>query len=360
MKILLVVPSLRRGGAERVAAALSRAWSREHEVHVAVFNASGRAYPHGGMLLDLGLPPSRGRGRGARAVARFFQRVLRLRALLKEQRPDRVIGFMESACMPLLLAAEMSGDRGRLTVSLRGNPDHLEGFQKRFARIFYGRAARIAFPSGEAAARAAASLALPPAKVRVLRSPLDLRAIEAEAAEAVDPPPAPPYFFAAGRLVPGKDFERMLRLFARADTGGARLLIAGGGPERLRLEALRDALGLGARALFLGERENPFPYYRGAIALLMTSRHESFPMTLIEAFACGCPALAFDCDFGPREAVRDGENGFLAPFEDDRIFIERLERLASDSALRARMGAAARARANDFELARAAAAWLEP
>jgi glycosyltransferase involved in cell wall biosynthesis len=200
-------------------------------------------------------------------------------------------------------------------------------------------------------------LALPGEKVRVLRSPLDLRSIEAES--RAEGAPEVPYFFAAGRLVPGKDFERLLRLFARAETGGARLFIAGGGPERPRLEAVIAELGLGERARLLGAVANPFPYMKGALAFLMTSRHESFPMSLIEAFACGCPAIVFDCDFGPREAVRDGENGFLVPLEEDRLFIQRLERLASDPVLRARMSAAARERAADFELESAAAAWLD-
>jgi glycosyltransferase involved in cell wall biosynthesis len=358
MRILLVIPSLRRGGAERVAAALSRAWSRDHEVFVAVFNGAQQAYPHGGTRIDLALPASRGFLRPLRGAARMARRVFRLRALLAELRPDRVVGFLESAGMPLILAASLSGDAGKLTVSVRGNPDRMEGFQRLFARLFYARAARIAFPSRQAAARAAALLALPAAKVRVLRSPLDLRSLEAES--RAENAPEGPYFFAAGRLVPGKDFERLLRLFARAETGGARLFIAGGGPERPRLEAVIAELGLAERARLLGEVSNPFPFMRGALALLMTSRHESFPMTLIEAFACGCPAIAFDCDFGPREAVRDGENGYLIPLEDDRLFIERLERLAADPALRARLGAAARERAAGFELESAAAAWLEP
>jgi GalNAc-alpha-(1->4)-GalNAc-alpha-(1->3)-diNAcBac-PP-undecaprenol alpha-1,4-N-acetyl-D-galactosaminyltransferase len=358
MKILLVIPSLRRGGAERVASTLSRAWSRDHEVIVAVFNGAEPAYPHGGTRVDLGLPAARGSFRPLRGAARMARRVLCLRALLAAQSPDRVIGFMETAALPLVLAAALSGNLGKLTVSVRGNPDRMELFQRLLARLFYPRAARIAFPSRQAAARGAALLALPASKVRVLRSPLDARSPEADA--RAENAPEGPYFFAAGRLVPGKDFERLLRLFARAETGGARLFIAGGGPERPRLEAVIAELGLAGRARLLGELADPFPFMRGALALLMTSRHESFPMTLIEAFACGCPAIVFDCDFGPREAVRDGDNGYLIPLEEDRLFIERMEQLASDPALRARLGAAARERAADFEPESAAAAWLEP
>jgi GalNAc-alpha-(1->4)-GalNAc-alpha-(1->3)-diNAcBac-PP-undecaprenol alpha-1,4-N-acetyl-D-galactosaminyltransferase len=354
-KILLVVPSLRRGGAERVAAALTRAWSREHEVTLAVFNAAERAYVPGGTFVDLRAPAAR----GLRSAGRFLLRVRRLRALLRALRPDLVIGFMETANIPLLIAALTTGDQRRLTLSLRGNPEKMALIHRFFAFLFYRFAARRALPSQGAASAAAKTLGLRGGDVKVIRSPLDLEEIAARAAE---PPPGPPvdrYFFAAGRLVPGKDFARLLRIFAAAETGGARLVLAGGGPEREALEALVAALGLHDRVRLLGETDNPFAWMKGALAFLMTSRHEGFPMVLIEAFACACPVIAFDCDFGPREAVRDGENGFLVPMHEDGTFVERLERVAFDPELRARLGAAAAQAAQEYALHRAAARWLE-
>jgi len=67
-------------------------------------------------------------------------------------------------------------------------------------------------------------------------------------------------------------------------------------------------------------------------------------MSIIEAMLTGLPVVATDIR-GPREQVRNGETGFLVPPMTDAPLAEALTRLASDQALRARMGEAGRAMA---------------
>ena len=70
-KILVVISSLARGGAERVVSRLSQEWALKHSVTVAVFNAAGRAYLHGGTLVDLDLPSRGGSLRKMLPTLRF-------------------------------------------------------------------------------------------------------------------------------------------------------------------------------------------------------------------------------------------------------------------------------------------------
>lgn len=81
-------------------------------------------------------------------------------------------------------------------------------------------------------------------------------------------------------------------------------------------------------------------YTSGSI-FIMTSRFEGFGLVLIEAMQCGLPCVAFDCPYGPREIIQDGENGFLIPYEDDALFIEKLTYLMEHPEERERMGKAA-------------------
>jgi len=71
---------------------------------------------------------------------------------------------------------------------------------------------------------------------------------------------------------------------------------------------------------------------------------EGVPKTLLEAASCARPVVTTDMP-GCREALVDGVTGFLVPVDDDAAVADRLKRLASDPALRRRMGEAARAKA---------------
>jgi glycosyltransferase involved in cell wall biosynthesis len=352
MKILVVSASLRRGGTERVVSRLTAAWSRDHSVTLALFNAAERAYPHGGELLDLGVPAARGALRKLRAAIR---RTLLLRRLLVHSKPDRIFSFGESANLPLILAALLSSSRNKVTLSVSGNPDRMQAGHKLLGFLLYRWAGRIVAVSQGTAGRLAGGFA--GSRVRVLDSPLDLDEIT-DRSGFLPAPEAGRYFFAAGRLVPGKDFARLIRIFASCGLEDVRLVIAGGGPERQRLESIIRDHGLQDRVRLAGETDNPFAYMKNALAFLMASRHEGFPMVLIEALACGCPVVAFDCDFGPREVTEDGASGFIVPLHDDALFAARLSQLAGDPDLRQSMSGLALRRARDFELQKVADQWL--
>ena len=78
-------------------------------------------------------------------------------------------------------------------------------------------------------------------------------------------------------------------------------------------------------------------YLEGSI-FVMTSRFEGFGMVLIEAMTCGLPCIAFDCNHGPRDIIEDGKTGYLIPYEDDAMFIEKLSYLIEHPKERERMG----------------------
>lgn len=96
-------------------------------------------------------------------------------------------------------------------------------------------------------------------------------------------------------LVPVKDQALLFAAFRRIldELGEARLHVVGDGPLRGELEVLAGRLGLLPAVVFHGAKaHDALPaYYRGADLLLMSSRHESLGMVVLEAAACGCPAV---------------------------------------------------------------------
>jgi len=110
------------------------------------------------------------------------------------------------------------------------------------------------------------------------------------------------------------------------------------------MAAVLQAAGLGARLRLLGYREDVAVLLAAADIFTLPSHFEGLPMSVIEAMLAGLPVVATDIR-GPREQVADGETGLIVPPRAVAPLAAALARLAGDAALRARMGAAGRARA---------------
>jgi glycosyltransferase involved in cell wall biosynthesis len=146
------------------------------------------------------------------------------------------------------------------------------------------------------------------------------------------------------RLVRHKGHPELLTAMRHLD---AELWVVG---ERLAsdhgedLEPAFAACGLGARLRRLGYREDIPALLAAADIFALPSHFEGLPMSVIEAMLCGLPVVA-SAVRGPREQVVEGETGFLVPPRDADALAAALARLVADPALRARQGAAGRARA---------------
>jgi phosphatidylinositol alpha 1,6-mannosyltransferase len=143
----------------------------------------------------------------------------------------------------------------------------------------------------------------------------------------------------AGRLAPEKQVHQ-LRVLSRLP--GVRLAVIGDGPARARLA--RQLPG----ATFLGYQSGAA--LSQAVASLDVfvhpGRHETFCQAVQEAMASGVPVVA-PAAGGPLDLVQHGLTGWLYPAGEPEVMREAVLALAGDPALRARMGAAARASVRD-------------
>jgi glycosyltransferase involved in cell wall biosynthesis len=155
----------------------------------------------------------------------------------------------------------------------------------------------------------------------------------------------PVRLLAVGRLVEQKRMDRFLRLLAQLRTNASvpvTGVIAGQGPLRESLERQADGLGLLPDGVtFLGAVADLVPCYHAADLLVLASDWEGTPNVVLEAAACGLPAVVTDAG-GAADVVREGETGFVRRPEDEAGLAEAARRLVEDAALRQRLGAAAR------------------
>lgn len=155
----------------------------------------------------------------------------------------------------------------------------------------------------------------------------------------------PPSFLYIGRLKRYKGVDLAIRALAiaRGTRPDLSLDIAGTGDDRGRLEAVTDALGLGAAVRFHGfvDEAHKLTLLRSTWGNLFPSPKEGWGITVVEAAACGTPSLASDSP-GLRDSVRAGETGYLVPHGDAEALAARMLELAADPALVERLGRAGR------------------
>ena len=163
-----------------------------------------------------------------------------------------------------------------------------------------------------------------------------------------------------GRLEPVKGFDILIEAFSRLESSSWRLRICGDGREHA---ALRELAARNPAIELAGATSDPFGELANAAIFALPSRHESFPVALLEAMACGLPVVASSCSAGVREIVRPGIDGLLVEPCDAAAMAEGLSRLMRHDAERVRLGAHGPEVMSRFSLAEASARWdalLEP
>lgn len=156
-------------------------------------------------------------------------------------------------------------------------------------------------------------LGAPPGKVTVLRNGVDLdtfRPAPDRAALRAELSLSGPTLLSVGLLIPRKGHDRIIA--ALPELPGCTLLVAGEGPDRAALLALAERLGVADRVRLLG----PQPHaalarlYAAADALVLASLREGWANVLLEAMACGTPALAGPA-WGSAEAISSPAAGLV-------------------------------------------------
>ncbi|MBI4593098.1 MAG: glycosyltransferase [Candidatus Rokubacteria bacterium] len=147
---------------------------------------------------------------------------------------------------------------------------------------------------------------------------------------------------AVGRLVWQKGFEDLIRAMPAVVRAvpAARLVIAGEGPLRARLDAVARECGVADHVALPGFRADAAEFVRALEILVIPSRREGFPMVTLEAMALGTPVVATAID-GIVEQIAADVDGLLVPPGDPPALGAAIARLLGDPALRARLAAAA-------------------
>jgi glycosyltransferase involved in cell wall biosynthesis len=258
------------------------------------------------------------------ASRRLIASAPKLVRYLSRENPRCLISALTHANIVAIISHLLAGSRTKLIVSEQVSfleaQIHARSLRDRLLpilmRLLYKKADSIVAISRGVADQVAIALGGSANEITVIYNPLVSETLLQRAAESVDHPwfsqREPPVVLAAGRLVPQKDFQTLLRAFAiLRRTRMARLMILGEGPERAMLYKVAQKMGIADDVEMPGFVENPYKYMKRAKVFVCSSLFEGLPNVLVEAMACGTPVISTNCPSGPSEILEQGRWGRL-------------------------------------------------
>jgi glycosyltransferase involved in cell wall biosynthesis len=345
MKVLMVIDSLRLGGAERVLATLSAVGpGAGFRFEVLVLSPPDRQRSVMEPILE-----EAGVSTSYLALHRLAdpRTLTRLVSAIHKSSCDLVHAHLEDAATWVPLAAHIAGRPAVCSFHHVVVPlGKRESVREWLAIKAANRGARVVFVSRASMDSFAEAYGGERANWSVVNNGIDLTAFSARPAVLppdLGVPPDAPVATIVGALRGRKGHALALAAWSEVldSFPDAHLLIVGDGPEKARLHKLARTQGIAERVIFAGTRSDIARLIRASSLVLLPSQHEALPTALIEAAACGRPVVATQVD-GVPEVVLDGETGLLVPVDDIAAFSEAVLLLLGDDGLRRQMGVRAR------------------
>jgi glycosyltransferase involved in cell wall biosynthesis len=391
-KILLIIPEMITGGAQRSLANLSLELSQHFQVWLMVFNReSPVVYKHGGKLLSLDVVPGKS---WLSKVTSFRKRVSRLKKIKKDLAIDVAISFLEGADYVNVL----SRNTEKIILSIRGSKIYDEIMRGSFFWLrskiliprLYRKADVLVAVNAGIANELHAYYGMPKDKIHTIGNFYNAVAIGKLLREPrtndLENLFRHPVLVSTGRLNKEKGLDYVIKIFAKLKNTvpNVRLAVVGDGPEKEQLIFLSKQLGLKTSIeqdweevpdiVFTGNQDNVFKFLNKASLYIMNSSSEGFPNGIVEAMLCHVPVVSSNCPYGPAEILAPGnktdveavqitEYGVLMPIANNdetvTIWVDSLSQLLKNDSLRRQLAENAFLRASEFKKENVLGQWLK-
>lgn len=341
MKILFYINAIHDGGAERVMVNLAKYFSDiGYETILVTSFRDTWEYKIEGNVKRLTLEENEiKQGK----IKRNFSRIIKLRDILKKEKPDVAVSFMAEPNFRLLVAS--LGLNVKTIVSVRNDPNkEYAGKIGRFVGkcllpladgcVFQTKEAQEWFPE------------------RLQRkSTIIFNAVKEEFFH-IERKPVAGEIITCGRLEAQKNHKLLIDAFAEAikEHPYARLKIYGEGSLRDVLQEQIDKLGLQDKAFLMGATNDVAKALQTADLFVLSSDYEGMPNALMEAMAAGVPCISTDCPCGgPRELFGSFSSEALSKINDRENLYINISKNLGDKYLRIKAGAMCKKIAEGFK-----------
>lgn len=344
-KIFFVLPSLTAGGAERVISTLANGLNTKYNIHIITLSKSEIFYT---LHKDVNILycieniiPSKNIFDSIKLNYLLLKKIL---FYLKQEKPDIVISFMTSSNILTTIATMIINIP--CIISERNFPitNRIPKARRYLRQWLYKKADFLVVQTEEI--KAYFSSIITQEKIVILPNPIAKELTESRNSNSIKEN----IILNVGSLTNQKAQDILIKAFANIDNDNWRLLIIGEGEKRKEYETLISSLKLDDKVILHGLTKDISLYYNSATVFAFTSLFEGFPNALIEAMHFGLPCISTDCPTGPSKLIRNGENGFLIPINDQGKLENCLTKLISDKNLQHTFGENAIVTTKQFEV----------
>lgn len=354
-RVFFIISSLAEGGAEKVISILLRHLSQKK------FCCSLLLFEKRGNYLkeippDVGIYDLKKKNRFS-----FLKLVLKIAEIVKKEKPNVVIGFLEYTNLVCLLARKLVfqnqtkwviSERNLLSATLYSQRMY---FLKVKLHKLLDRSADLVIVNSESSKEELIqNFGVKDKKIKVVPNPVEIEKIQLHCkkipshewySENI------PILISVGRLSKSKGYPYLLTAFSEVlKEIECRLIILGEGEMRDELEILINRLGIKKNVNLLGFISNPYPYIAHSDIFVLPSLWEGLPNALLEAMALGKPVIATNCSKAVEEIIKNGENGFLIPVRDVLALKKAICRLLKNKSLQVKLSEENKDRIQKFDV----------
>ncbi len=359
-KILFFIPTMHKGGAERVVSILANRFHKRSDVQccLMMLDDDTVSYDIADDIATFTLLP--GNKNSIIKLLEIPYAAFKLYRFMKKNDIDTVIAFLYRAnyiaCM-----SKLFGFRGKVIINVRSTTSRFlnEGLVGKINLLLVKSLFNLSdlIISNSKGVKEDLNRLFSVKKPHIyIYNPIDLSqvslSITRRQQETFKFDPEKKYVIAVGRLIPLKRHIDLLKAFniVHRSLPETELIVLGDGPLKETLQRYAKETNIASYVHFLGNVDNPFYFLHRSDLFVLTSELEGFPNVLLEAMACRTAVISSDCKSGPEEVLEKGAYGFLYPVGDIEKLTEYMLMLLTNDTLRKKYAELAAQRARLFDV----------